>query len=400
MSKIPVSVSIVCVYNKLAVRKECLDRSIEALASERTDIEYLPIENVDGTYSSAGAALNYGVSLAKNDVIVFVHQDVYLHSLVALKEAAGQMQSAGFGLLGAVGMRSDRRLIGRIRDRVLLAGDLVSQPTEVDSVDEVLFMVPRAQLLSEPLIETPDLAWHAYAVEYGLRMRRKGLRVGVANVPLTHNSLSVNIERLDKAHQAVARKYADLLPVRTTCGTITEEITRNDRQPWLQTHRWRYRWLLDSMVLQSASRSVANMPAILADMRHDIDDVIERAPERRLYIINCIAGHPFAEDRKKPLNLSRRDGSVFFFDCGLSDIPKVLTTCPPGSWTLITNLTDVEIKLLETQMSLPSGVLGYHHDIGFWLLLGPTLAALPESWQARRATPLRPRALVGMSLFR
>ena len=83
------------------------------------------------------------MSLAKNEVVVFVHQDVYLHSLTALKQAAAQMRADGFGLLGAVGVRSDRLLIGRIRDRILLAGEVVTGRAEADSVDEVLFMAPR-----------------------------------------------------------------------------------------------------------------------------------------------------------------------------------------------------------------------------------------------------------------
>ena len=58
-------------------------------------------------YPSAGAALNHGVSLAKNDVVVFAHQDVFLHSLRALQEAAGMLAVDGFGLLGAIGVRSN-----------------------------------------------------------------------------------------------------------------------------------------------------------------------------------------------------------------------------------------------------------------------------------------------------
>ena len=144
MSALYASVSVVCVYNDLAVREECLDGSIQALSDEASDFEYLPIDNVNGTYSSAGAALNHGVSLARKDVVVFVHQDVFLHSLASLKRAAGQTRAEGFGLMGAVGIRSDGRIVGRVRDRVVLLGEAVARPTEVDSVDEVLFMAPRS----------------------------------------------------------------------------------------------------------------------------------------------------------------------------------------------------------------------------------------------------------------
>ena len=297
------SVSIVCVFNHLAVRQQCLDRSIEALHDEASDVEYLPIENVSGTYKSAGSALNHGVSLAKNDVVVFVHQDVFLHSLTALKRAAGQVQPGGFGLLGAAGIGTDNRLIGRIRDRVMITGEAVSDPVEVDTVDEVLFMAPRTQLASEPLTEVYDLAWHAYAVEYGLRVRRQGLRTGVADIPLTHNSLSVNLARLDSAHQAIATLYADLLPVHTSCGMITGKTAHADGSGWLASQRWRYQWLRDSIALQEARVAAGRTAGVLADIRHDIDDLIERAPGKRLYVVNCSDGQRFTNRGSRRLEL-------------------------------------------------------------------------------------------------
>jgi Glycosyltransferase like family len=394
MSKSHASISVICVYNKPFVREQCLDRSIEALSSESDDVEYIPIDNVSRAYPSAGAALNHGVSLAKMDVMVFAHQDVYLHSLKALKKAADQLQTEEFGVVGAIGPGANGRLIGRIRDRVVLAGDQADRLTEVDSLDEVLFMAPRGQLLSEPLTESLDFAWHCYAVEYGLRMQRKGLRTGVADIPLTHNSLSVNLEGLDTAHQAVARSYTELLPVRTTCGTITSKIAGKNRHDWFAPHRSRYRWLRDSIVLQGTRSAADGMAAVLLDLRTHIDGAIERAPGRQLYIVNRSTGSPFVMDRKKPIELTRGTGTAVFADSDIYEIPGAVANRPPGAWTLITNLSKPDIKFLEKQMVLASSILGFHHATGFWLLLRPRLAELPESWRSRRATPL------GVSLTR
>ena len=55
---------------------------------DNSAVEFLPVDNVDGRYRSAGAALNHGASMARNDVVVFVHQDVFLHSLAAVIRAA------------------------------------------------------------------------------------------------------------------------------------------------------------------------------------------------------------------------------------------------------------------------------------------------------------------------
>jgi Glycosyltransferase like family len=387
------SVSIVCVYNNVRVREECLDRSIHVLQDEAADVEYLPVDNVSNAFASAGAALNHGVRMASNDVIVFVHQDVFLHSLTVLKEVAGRMSAGGFGLLGAAGISSDGRIIGRVRDRVVLIGEVAAEPVDVDSVDEVLFMAPRSQLLAEPLTESPDMAWHAYAVEYGLRVRELGLRTAAVDVPLTHNSLSVNLDRLDVAHQAIAAAYPARLPVRTTCGVVTRKTSPDGRGPLLPAYRWRYPWLRESLVLNRVRGAATQEAAVLADIRMDIDDVLPSSPGRRMHIINC-AGEPrFVDSSPAPLELARRDATVVFSSCAPSEVAAALATCPAGSWQLVTNLDGPDAKTVSAALPAPPSVLGFHANIGFWLLVGPSRAELPWQWRSKRATPLGARAL-------
>jgi hypothetical protein len=390
MSKQRVPVSIVCVYNNPAVREQCLDRSIDRLRAEEGDVEYLPVDNVNGAYPSAGAALNHGVSLASNEYVVFVHQDVFLHSLTALTEAAAQMPADGFGLLGAVGISSDGRIAGRVRDRVVMLGEAVAQPTDVDSVDEVLFIASRSQLLREPLTESGDMAWHAYAVEYGLRARKQGLRTGVARIPLTHNSLSTNVDRLDAAHLAIADRYPDLLPVRTTCGVIT---AKTGGRAWFPAHRWRYRWLRESLAVARAYPAVrpGAVPAfaVLADIREDIDGVISRCPGQRLDIVNLSpGGFPEAGPEPEPLELTRRDGSIAIAARCVPDLLSALASWQDGSRLLLTNLSRADLTVLGSRLPPGPRALGFHTGIGFWLLLGAPPADLPQHWSAQRATPM------------
>lgn len=388
------------------MRKDCLDRSIRDLASESSNIEYLPIDNTSHSYSTAGSALNHGVLLAKNDVVVFVHQDVYLHSLTSLKIAAQQLLDGDFGLIGAVGVKKDGRIVGRVRDRVVLLGEPVEQLTRVDSVDEVLFMASRAQLLKQPISESSDLAWHAYAVEYGLRMRKLGLRIGVADIPISHNSLSVNRERLQEAHQSLANQYYEFLPVVTTCGVIRAKSSQADRlRVLLGGRRWRYRWFKDSIALQRARNSYRNSFDILADIRVDVDPLIECAPSQRLRIININNGHPFMQAGLPPLELHRRDGRVSFSDCDVSELPETIGNPNGDSWILVANLSKQDLRALQPQLaSTPGttstpGTIGFHGASGFWLLLGPIPEELPSNWRSKRTTPLG-RTLVGASFAR
>ena len=156
MSRSRATVSIICVFNDRAVLQACLSRSIEAQRPDAADVEFLPIDNTAGQFASAGAALNHGAALAQNEYLAFVHQDVYLHSLTALVAAAASMAHDNtIGMLGAVGISGDGRILGRIRDRVVLLGERLTSPADVDSLDEVLFMVSRELIRAEPLAATP-----------------------------------------------------------------------------------------------------------------------------------------------------------------------------------------------------------------------------------------------------
>jgi hypothetical protein len=378
-------VSIVCVANDIGVRERCLDRSIADHLHEAPDTEYLPIDNSGGTFSSAGEALNHGASMARHDVVVFVHQDVYLHSLTALEEAAGMLaRRTDIGMHGSVGIAADGRIVGRMRDRVVLVGELTSEPTDVDSLDEVLFMVSREALLREPLADAPELAWHAYAVEYGLRVRAQGKRVTAGPIPLTHNSMSVNLDRLDVAHRAVAARYPSALPVRTTCGVIAS--VQPPSRP-LQTHRWRYRWLKESLVAHAARRAAGGGPVVLSDIRHDVDEAIAGST-RALEVINCDR----AASGDDPLHLRaefmRRDQPVSVTSMALADVSEFLAAWSAEQPLLVTNLSVSDLRHLNSRLPARGRLVGYHENIGCWLLMGePARRVTQEPWSSRRARP-------------
>jgi hypothetical protein len=383
------SISIVCVYNDPAVRQGCLDRSIRENVSEGLDVEYIPIDNVRGAYRSAGAALNYGASLAKNDVVVFVHQDAFLHSLEMIVKAAGRMRTDGFGVLGAVGVAADGRVVGQVRDRVVLVGEPAYCPSDVDSVDEVLFMVPRSVVLRERLTESAEMAWHGYAVEYGLRVQGLGLRVGVADIPLTHNGgRSGNFDRLglEAAHAAIATQYPDMLPVRTTCGVLKRKAVASYRSVPFDTVRLGYRWLSKSLALRRALERKLG-PVVLADVNLDVDRIIERCPGRTLPIVNFSAETSISNFYNCKLELARAHGRVVMSARDHEQPSLTIRTCPRGSWLLVTNVLPQD--LYKDRANWPTGdcIIGFHVAAGFWALFGTRSAELREHWRSRTVRP-------------
>jgi hypothetical protein len=378
-----VPISIICVFNDPEIRLNCLDRSIEEQRGDTT-VEYLPVDNTGGRFATAGAALNHGASLATHDHLVFVHQDVYLHSLRALAEAAARLaDDASIGLLGAFGITSSGSAVGRIRDRVLLLGEPAPEPVDVDSLDELLLITLRDLVLREPLAEAADLAWHAYGVEYGLRMRSLGLRVCAVDIPLTHNSLTTNLARLDEAYEAVASRYSEAMPVQAPCGIVGRP---RRRAGILDAHRWLYRWLRESLKVHSAARSGIRSRCVLSDIRFDVDEVLASGSDAALSVVNVDHGTESVH-RRDQVVLLRHGRPIDLASRRLPDVVEEVAALPAGTSVLLTNLTMSDVRLLFQR--LPSGgrLLGFRSAIGFWMLLGPAAEAMPQRWQAREHVP-------------
>ena len=314
--------------------------------------------------------------------MVFVHQDVFFHSIEAVLHAAQEMERGHFGVLGAIGIRSDGHIVGSVRDRTVLLGDPVAEPTDVDSVDEFLFMVPRQLIMREPLTESPDIAWHAYAVEYGLRVRKLGLRVGVVQIPVTHNSLANNLARLDVAHARVAAWYRDMLPIRTTCGVLTRKMGDGSRRSWLASLSYRYRRIATPVAAERKVHRYSNAPIVHADIRFEIDELIDQAPGQRIYIINNTSGKRFADDGSL-LELKRLGKSVFLVARELIDLPLAANHYPPDAWLLITNLVPQNIREMEQGFVQRDRIIGFHTNIGYWMIVGAGLVDLPTSLRQR-----------------
>ncbi len=137
---------------------------------------------------------------------------------------------------------------GRVRDRVVLIGERADGPVDVDAIDEVLFIVPRRVFDRERLSEAPKFAWHAYAVEYGLRLRRRraarvrGRRAAHPQQPL-HQHRGSRRRRTPSS----ARAYPDALPVRTPSRIVTRRPLARRRGGVIRRHAWRLRWLRESV---------------------------------------------------------------------------------------------------------------------------------------------------------
>jgi glycosyl transferase family 2 len=379
--------SIICVFNDAPVREQCLDSSIERHRSEVDDLDYVVVDNRDGAFPSAGAALNVGALRARHAHLVFVHQDVVLHSMTALERAAAILEADhGIGLVGAFGVERGGRVVGRVRDRVVLLGERTDGPVDVDSIDEVLFIVPRRVFDRERLSEAPAFAWHGYAVEYGLRLRQDGLRVCSVDVPLTHNSLSINIEHLEVAYAELARAYSGLLPVRTPSRIITRWALARRLGRLIPRHAWRIRWLGESVAAHVGRRALKGARCVLGDIRWCIDDLLAGGADP-LLIVNLDREEAFVDDRPDPLVLKRLEHELRVTSGGLQRAIASIRTAPAGASVLVSGLRVRDLRALAPYLSNGRPLLGFRREVGYWLLVGPSVGHVAARLRSQRSTP-------------
>jgi hypothetical protein len=364
--------SIVCVYNSTPVRENCLDRSIEAAASDGFKVEYIPVDNRNRAFATAGAALNHGASVASGDHLAFIQQDIYLHAPQALLGAASILAThPRLGMLGACGMPARGPMVGRVRDRFALVGRSAPRLVLVSSLDEVLFIVPRWVWERFPITDLPDLAWHGYAVEYAVRIARAGLRTAAIDIPMTHNSLRRDdVTGVPEAHAAISRMYPEIASLRTTTGTIRRRTLPGAR---LRAHwRWRLKRAGENAAVIAAARACGQPRHVVGDVRVLGDDFLEADVDGGLLVVNLDSHWPTGHDgRSRMLELRRGERHVTVVAARPYDLADLCSGAGREFTShLVTNLRPRDLRRAIDLLPAGGRLLGYHASVGLWLLGG------------------------------
>ncbi len=181
----------------------------------------------------AAAGLNLGLEKARHDLIVCVHQDVYLppgwDSLLVqqfqqAEQAFGPVGVAGMYGVGEVKQSAGQPLaaqrIGWVRDRGHILRDGPDLPAPVATLDELLLALPRGT----PLRFDPSLGFHLYGADICLQARQHGLAVAALGALCHHNSRSVGLPpAFFPSARLFAGKWADRLPVATPCVLFSRD---------------------------------------------------------------------------------------------------------------------------------------------------------------------------------
>lgn len=176
--------------------------------------------------TSAPQAYNRAISESAADVVVLVHQDVYLPAgfLARLRAeiASLEREDPDWGVLGVIGLDADSVVRGQTWSSGIgdLVGVQVQTAQRIVTLDEVILIVRTASGLR---FDEDLPGFHMYGADIVQTARKAGIASYVANLPLVHHSRPV--VRLDasyrRAYRHLQRKWRADLPIPNLICAIT-----------------------------------------------------------------------------------------------------------------------------------------------------------------------------------
>lgn len=219
-SKYARMISVICVYNDKAVLERYL---LNGLERQTVKGEVILLDNTCGRFSSAAEALNFGGGKGTSEYLMFIHQDVLLPSPDWLARAESYLDSIPrLGIAGVAGMVEGGRFNEERGRNIIKHGDPpevwrwghpITKPEPVQTLDELLVIIPKSVFDENPFDEATCSGWDLYAVDYCLCIRRAGFEVCVIPLPVNHGSRGratesyfVTLDKVLKKHKNYYRR--------------------------------------------------------------------------------------------------------------------------------------------------------------------------------------------------
>lgn len=175
-------------------------------------------------FPSASLAYNDAITKAHNDIIVFMHQDVYLpkdwdkrlQDILFSLELSGQK----WGVLGCYGISERGVPVGHVYSNGLNRElGRPQPPTPVQSLDELLLILKKSSGLR---FDSKMPHFHLYGTDICLQAKERGMTNYAISNFCVHNSVA--IQKLPgqfwQCAEYLRKKWQDKLPVKTCCITL------------------------------------------------------------------------------------------------------------------------------------------------------------------------------------
>lgn len=180
---------------------------------------------VQENYGSAAAAYNEGLRKAVNNVVVFLHQDLFLPRawLAQLEKGLRQLEEmdSSWGVAGCWGARADGQLCGHIYSSGLgVLGREFECPIPVQTLDEIVLVLRKDSGLR---FDDALPNFHLYGTDICMRAAIRGQRNYVISAFCIHNTrqLLALPEEFYGCYACIKRAWEKYLPIQTTCIKVS-----------------------------------------------------------------------------------------------------------------------------------------------------------------------------------
>lgn len=215
----PRSIGVVAAVNDDGILADNLERS----PIFSVQVPFCPMRG----YASAGKAYNTGLDACDAEIVVFVHQDVYLpfpwrQQLLDGIQAIEAVDSR-WAVVGVYGVNGNSEHIGHCwstgLNRVL--GAPFGIPKRVVSIDELVIILRKSSGLRFD-VDLPG--FHLYGTDIVQSALSNGLGAYVIDAPVIHNSRPVRNLRgaYSSAYAYMKAKWKEVLPIPTTVVPLTK----------------------------------------------------------------------------------------------------------------------------------------------------------------------------------
>jgi hypothetical protein len=210
-------ISIVCAYENTSTLNNWLLKSLKAQTMEH---ELITVDTVGHGFKSAAQALNFGGNRARGKYIMFIHQDVDLVSASWLADAEALLDTIpNLGIAGVVGSVEEGRSVSERMKNVIAHGDNMERignpihsPARVQTLDELLLIVPLEVFQQNQFDENTCGNWHLYGADYCLTMLTVGKGVYVIPLYVIHKSKGGSANKLSLIYNfGLSREYYQTL---------------------------------------------------------------------------------------------------------------------------------------------------------------------------------------------
>lgn len=196
----------------------------------------IPLHVEEGA-ASATVAYNRALDATREDIVVFLHHDVYLprgwERLLLARLAELSARDPNWALAGAYGVAPDYRQFGPVWTSSLgqIIGRVPMQPEPVQSFDEMLIVLRRSSGLR---FDEAQPGWHMYGTDIVCAARAAGKAAYAIGLPCIHNDRFHGALGPDftESYRWMQRKWPGMLPIQTPVTKISRSGLHLLRERW------------------------------------------------------------------------------------------------------------------------------------------------------------------------